>query len=163
MKEIILEKMAKQFILGVRNSITPEQLIVKRPVKLKNVIELARLYGVAGRTARSNPPPSNKNVFVPMLFRNSNNWRTRNNFESSGSNNFNRNNFYNQKNINENFNNYNARIDFGSGQAQAHLQPQTCFKCGKLGHLANACWSEPLNMAGLCEPNEKPICVNIDC
>ena len=38
----VLEEMAKQqFILGVRNSITRERLIVKRPEKLKDAIEFA--------------------------------------------------------------------------------------------------------------------------
>ena len=97
-----------------------------------------------------------------MQFRNSNNSRTRNNFESSGSNDLNRNNFYNQKNFNKTFINYNSRINFGCGQPQAAPQLRTCFKCGTLGHLANACWSEPLNMAGSCEPNERPKCLNVD-
>ena len=157
MDENVLEEMAKQqFILSVRNAITRERLIVKHLIKLKDAIEFARLSEVAGKTARGNPPPSNKNVFVAMPFRNSNNSRTRNNFESSGSNNFYRNNLYNQKNFNENLKHYNARISFGSGQPQAPPQPQACFKCGKLGHLANVCRSEPLNMAGSCEPNERP-------
>ena len=90
-----------------------------------------------------------------MPFRNSNNSRTSNNFESSGSNNFYRNNFYNQKNFNENLKHYNACISFGSGQPQAPPQPRTCFKCETLGHLANACRYEPLNMAESSEPNER--------
>ena len=68
-------------------------MIVKRPEKLKDAIEFARLSEVAGKTARLNPPLSNKNVFVAMPFRNSDNLRTRNNFESSGFKNFSRNNF----------------------------------------------------------------------
>ena len=81
MDKNILEKITKQqFILGVRNSITLERLIVTRPEKLKDAIEFARLSEVAGKTARGNPPPSNKNVFVAMPFRNSDNSRTRNNF-----------------------------------------------------------------------------------
>ena len=64
--------------------------------------------------------------------------------------------FIAKKNFNENFKNYNARSSFGSGQPQALPQTRTCFKCGKLGHLANACLSEPLNMAGSFESNERP-------
>ena len=69
MDKDVLEEMAKQqFILGVRNSITRERLIVKLPEKLKDAIEFARLSEVAGKTARGNPPPSNKNVFAAMPF-----------------------------------------------------------------------------------------------
>ena len=81
MDKNILEKITKQqFILGVRNSITRERLIVKRPETLKDAIDFARLSEVAGRTARGNLPLSNNNVFVAMPFRNSDNSRTRNNF-----------------------------------------------------------------------------------
>ena len=84
MDKDVLEEMAKQqFILGVRNYITRERLIVKRPEKLKDAIELARLSEVAGKIARGNPPPSNKNVFVAMKFRNSDSLLTCNNFESA--------------------------------------------------------------------------------
>ena len=69
MYEDVLEEMVKQqFILGVRNSITREILIVKLPENFKDAIEFARLSELAGRTARGNPPPSNKNVFVAMHF-----------------------------------------------------------------------------------------------
>ena len=69
MDKDVLEKMAKQkFILGVRNSITHQRLIVKRPETLKDAIEFARLSEVAGNTARGNHPPSNKNDFVAMPF-----------------------------------------------------------------------------------------------
>ena len=91
-EDVLEEKAKQQFILSVRNSITLERLIVTRPEKLKDAIEFARLSEVAGKTARGNPPPSNKNVFVAMPFRNSDNSRTRNKFESSSSNNFSRNN-----------------------------------------------------------------------
>ena len=47
--------MAKQqFILAVRNSITRERLIVKRPVKLKDAIKFARLSEVAEITSSAN-------------------------------------------------------------------------------------------------------------
>ena len=98
-------------------------MIVKRPENLKDAIEFARLSEVAGKTARGNPPPSNKNVFVAMPFRNSDNSRTRNNFDSSGFKNVSRNNFYDQKNVDGNFKNYNARFSLGSGQPQAPPQP----------------------------------------
>ena len=50
MDDDVLEKMAKQqFILGVRNSITQERLIVKRLEKLKDAIEFAKLSEVAGK------------------------------------------------------------------------------------------------------------------
>ena len=153
--------MAKQqFILNVRKSITRERLIVKRPEKFKDAIKFSRLFKKAGWTARGNPPPFKKNVFVAMVFRNLNNSRTRNN--NYRLNNFNRNHFYNQKNFNGNFKNYNVCISFASGQPQAPPQPQTCFKWKKLGHLANACRSEPLNMAWFCELNERPkfVCVS---
>ena len=152
MDKDVLEKMAKQqFILVVRNSITREKLIVKRPEKLKDAIEFAKLSEVAGKTARGNPTPSNKNVFVVMLFRNSDYSRTRNNFESPSSRNLSSNNLYSQKNVNGNFKNYNARSSYGSGQPQKPPQPRICFKCGKLGHLANACRS----MLGHSGPNDK--------
>ena len=92
-------------MLSARNSITCERLIVKRPAKLKETIEFERLSEVAGRTARGNLRPSNKNVFVAMPFRKSNNSRTSINFETSDSSNFNRNNFYNQRNFNKYFKN----------------------------------------------------------
>ena len=51
-----VEEMAKhQFILGVRNPITRERLIVKRPEKLKEAIKFTRLSEVAGFTAKGNP------------------------------------------------------------------------------------------------------------
>ena len=94
MDKDVLEEIAKQqFILKVRNSITRERLIVKRPEKLKDAIEFARLSEVAGKTARGNPPPSNKYVFVAMPFQNSDYSRTRNNLESPGSRNSSSNNF----------------------------------------------------------------------
>ena len=83
-----------------------------------------------------------------MLFRNSDNSRTRNNLKSSGFKNVSRNNFYDQKNVNGNFKNYNDRFSFGSGHPQAPPQLRTCFKCGKLGQLANVCRSMPSNMVG---------------
>ena len=116
MDKDVLEEMAKQqFILGVRNYITRERLIVKRSAKHKGAIEFARLSEVAGKTARSNPPPSNNNGFVAMPFRNSDYSQTRNNFESPSSRNLSNNNFYSKKNFNENFKNYNARSSYGSG------------------------------------------------
>ena len=69
-KDVLEEMVKQQFILGIRNSITRERLIVKRPEKLKDAIQFARLFEVAGKTSRGNPPPSNKNVFVAMPFRN---------------------------------------------------------------------------------------------
>ena len=48
-----LDEMAKQqFILGIRNNIAHELLIVQRPTKLKDSIEYARLLEVAITTAR---------------------------------------------------------------------------------------------------------------
>ena len=84
---------------GVQTCALPicERLIVKRPEQLKDAIEFSRLSEVAGKTARGNPPPSNKNIFVAMPFRNSDFSRTRNNFESPGSRNSSSNNFYSQK------------------------------------------------------------------
>ena len=65
MDKDVFEEMAKQqFILGVKNSITRKRLIVTHPAKLKDAIEFAKISEVAGKTARGNPPPSNKNVFV---------------------------------------------------------------------------------------------------
>ena len=135
---------------------------MKRPELLKDAIEFARLSEVAGKAARGNPPPSNKNVFVAMPFQNSDNSRTRNNFDSAVSENVSRNNFYDQKNVNDNFKNYNARFSFGSGHPQAPLQPLTCFKCGKLGHMANVCRSLPSNMVGYSGPNQKQNSVYVD-
>ena len=86
-----------------------------------------------------------------MPFRNPDYSQTRNDFESPGSRNLSNNNFYSQKNFNGNFKNYNARSSYGSGQPQAPPQPRTCFKCGKLNHLANAC--RP--MLGHSGPNDK--------
>ena len=95
MDKDVLEEMAKQkFMLGVRNSITRERLIVKRLEKFKDAIEFARLSEVAGTTARGTSSPFNKNVFVAMPFRNSDYSRTRNNFESQNSRNLSSNNFY---------------------------------------------------------------------
>ena len=59
-KDVLKEMAKQQFILEVRNSIPRERLIIKRPEKLKDTIEFARLSEVTGQTARSNPPPSNK-------------------------------------------------------------------------------------------------------
>ena len=48
-----LDEMAnQQFILGIRNNIVREQLIVHPPTKLKDAIEFARLLEVANTTAR---------------------------------------------------------------------------------------------------------------
>ena len=45
--------MAKQqFILGVRNNVMRERLIVHRPKNLKEAIEYGRLLEVSNRTAR---------------------------------------------------------------------------------------------------------------
>ena len=156
MDEDVLEEMAKtQFILGVKFFINRERLIVKRPEKFKDAIEFARLSEEPGKTASGNPPPFNRNVFVAMPFRNSDNSRTHNNFKSSGSKNFSRNNFYDQTNVNEIFKNYNACCSYGSGQPQAPPQQQTCCKCGQLGHLANVCRSMPANMVEYSGPNQK--------
>ena len=148
--------MAKQqFLLDVRNSITRKRLIVKRPENLEDAIEFSRLSEITGRTVRGNPPLSNKNDFVVMPFHNSNYSRIRNNFESPGSTNFNRNNFYSKKKFNENFKNYIACSGFGSWQPQTPPQRRTCYKCGKLGHLANKCRSMPPNMVGHSVANDK--------
>lgn len=71
MNEAELEDMAKQqFILGVRNAITRERLIVHRPGNLKEAIEYGRLLEVANKTARNSAPSNAKNVFatVPTSF-----------------------------------------------------------------------------------------------
>ena len=50
-----IEEMTKQqFILGVRNNIAREKLIIHRPDTLKNAIEYARLLEVASKTVRGN-------------------------------------------------------------------------------------------------------------
>ena len=104
MNENVLEEMAKhQFILGVKIFISRERFIVKRPETLKNAIEFAQLSEVDKKPAREKFPYSNKNNFVGMPFRNSGNAHTRNNFESSGFNNFSRNNCFEQKHVNKYF------------------------------------------------------------
>ena len=62
-EDVLVEMAKQQFILGVRNSITCERLIVKRPEKLKDAIVFASLSEVAERPARGNPPPSHKMLF----------------------------------------------------------------------------------------------------
>ena len=48
-----LDEMAKQqFILGIRNNISRERLVIQRPTKLKDAIEYTRLLEVANTTAR---------------------------------------------------------------------------------------------------------------
>ena len=60
-----LEDMAKQqFILGVRNNIIRERLIVHRPKNMKDAIEYGRLLEVANRTARGAASPNVKGVFA---------------------------------------------------------------------------------------------------
>ena len=48
-----LDEIAKQqYILGIRNNIARERLIIQRPTKLKDAMEYARLLEVANTTAR---------------------------------------------------------------------------------------------------------------
>ena len=57
--------MAKQqFILGVRNNIIRERLIVNRPKNMKDAIEYGRLLEVANRTARGVASSNVKGVFA---------------------------------------------------------------------------------------------------
>ena len=57
-----LDEMAKQqFILGIRNNIAFERLIVQRPTKLKDAIEYARLLEVANTTACYSSQASGEN------------------------------------------------------------------------------------------------------
>ena len=60
-----LDDMAKQqFILGVRNNVMRERLIVHRPKNLKEAIEYGRLLEVANRTARGKASPNVRGVFA---------------------------------------------------------------------------------------------------
>ena len=60
-----LEDMAEQqFILGVRNNIISERLIVHRPKNIKDAIEYGRQLEVANRIARKRASPNVKEVFA---------------------------------------------------------------------------------------------------
>ena len=62
-----LEDMSKQqFILGVRNNIIRERLIVHRPKNLKEAFEYGRLLEVANRTARGVTSVNVKGVFTTI-------------------------------------------------------------------------------------------------
>ena len=54
----------QQLILGVRNNIIRERLIVHCPKNMKDAIEYGRLLEVANRTARGAANPNVKGVFA---------------------------------------------------------------------------------------------------
>ena len=133
MRENDLDNMAKQqFALGVRNAITRERLIVKRPERLKDAIEYARLSEVAGRTAKLSAPSNQKNIVASVQ---GTNGRGSNDRKGLGAQNFQANQRYN------NFQNkqvYNWRP--GNSNTQGRDQ-RICYSCGKPGHIAKNCYS----------------------
>ena len=141
-----LEEMAKQqFILGVRNNVAREKLIIHRPVTLRDAIEYGRLLEVAGRTVRV---PVNNNVrSVFAAVPTGDNTRYNNTPTNQFGNQFNQ-RFDNAMRVSSDWPRFAQSPNPNGNQreqpnANAPRKPIICFTCGKPGHKANVCRSGP--------------------
>jgi hypothetical protein len=144
-----VEDMAKQqFILGARNAVIRERLIVQRPANLKEAIEYGRLLEVANRTARGATYSSSKNIFA-VGASSSNSSRT--NFRESNNNTKGQysinvhNPYYSALEPKGPYKNYatsNTRPNYGLIQPSRQFMPNKysnsirCYTCNEVGHKA---------------------------
>ena len=140
-----LEDMAKQqFILGVRNNLIRERLIVHRPKNLKEAIEYGRLLEVANRTARGVSNPNVKGVFtafnVAINPRGAQQKNNRGGYPIGAQTN------YFSPNADGAIR-QGGPASYSSGYMTPNGPPFrkliTCYTCGKPGHKAYECRSKP--------------------
>ena len=140
-----LEDMVKlQFILGVRNNVMRERLIVHHPKNLKEAIKYGRFLEVATRTARKAASPNVKGVFA--AFPTSTAPRQTNQTNNRGGYAFGQRENYQSRGAPGGMRTQTA-ASYSSGYVAPNgpppLKPITCYTCGKLGHKSIKCRSKP--------------------
>ena len=157
-----LEEMAhQQFILGVRNNVAREELIIYRPVSLRDAIEYGRLLEVAGRTVRLSGYNNVRSVFagVPTGGNTRYNNRQTNQFGNQFIQRFD-----NAMRISSDGPRFPQSANPNGNQryqqnANKLRRPIICFTCGKPGHKANVYRSGPLSSnvsPNTVKPNTNP-------